>query len=100
MQNGEDSDMNGGDHATSSPNMGDQTGSNMANEQSNVEANYSHSMGNDNAKHHDEASVMKDQKLPDTGETSNQNATLLGGLFAALGSIFLFGRRRKDKEEK
>ncbi|MGJ5712520.1 Rib/alpha-like domain-containing protein [Staphylococcus auricularis] len=99
-QNGESSDMNGGDHSTSSPNMGDQSGSNMANEQSNVEANQSQSMSNDNAKHHDDAAAMKDQKLPDTGETSNQNATLLGGLFAALGSIFLFGRRRKDKEEK
>ncbi|MHD0396798.1 Rib/alpha-like domain-containing protein [Staphylococcus simulans] len=39
--------------------------------------------------------------LPDTGETGNaNNATLFGGLFAALGSILLFRKRRKDNKDK
>ncbi|WP_323704914.1 YPDG domain-containing protein [Mammaliicoccus sciuri] len=37
--------------------------------------------------------------LPDTGETPAENATLLGSLFAGLGSLFLFGRRKKEEEQ-
>ena len=40
-----------------------------------------------------------DDALPETGDDSNQNnATLFGSLFAALGSLFLFGRRRKKMQ--
>nr|WP_057510010.1 SdrD B-like domain-containing protein [Staphylococcus simulans] len=47
------------------------------------------------------SSKEKEEALPDTGETeSTNNATLFGGLFAALGSILLFGRRRKDNKDK
>ncbi|MDO5376664.1 MAG: LPXTG cell wall anchor domain-containing protein, partial [Staphylococcus rostri] len=38
------------------------------------------------------------QGLPDTGNTSN--GTLIGSLFAALGSLFLVGQRRKKHNEK
>ncbi|MFU1728178.1 YPDG domain-containing protein [Mammaliicoccus sciuri] len=38
--------------------------------------------------------------LPDTGETPAENATLFGSLFAGLGSLFLFGRRKKKKNNK
>lgn len=38
--------------------------------------------------------------LPDTGETPAENATLFGSLFAGLGSLFLFGRRKKEEEEQ
>lgn len=38
--------------------------------------------------------------LPDTGETPTENATLFGSLFAGLGSLFLFGRRKKEEEEQ
>ncbi|WP_415918593.1 LPXTG cell wall anchor domain-containing protein [Staphylococcus warneri] len=40
--------------------------------------------------------------MPETGDNSNQNsATLFGSLFAGLGSLFLFGRRRKkDADNK
>nr|WP_278250311.1 YPDG domain-containing protein [Mammaliicoccus sciuri] len=37
--------------------------------------------------------------LPDTGETPAENATLFGSLFAGLGSLFLFGRRKKEEEQ-
>ncbi|WP_404397528.1 YPDG domain-containing protein [Mammaliicoccus sciuri] len=37
--------------------------------------------------------------LPDTGETPAENATLFGILFAGLGSLFLFGRRKKEEEQ-
>ncbi|WP_141763192.1 LPXTG cell wall anchor domain-containing protein, partial [Staphylococcus sp. HMSC34G04] len=42
------------------------------------------------------------EALPQTGEQSNSNnATLFGSLFAGLGSLFLFGRRRKkDADNK
>ena len=42
----------------------------------------------------------KDQAkvLPDTGETPAENATLFGSLFAGLGSLFLFGRRKKEEQ--
>ncbi|ANZ34538.1 fibronectin-binding protein FnbA [Staphylococcus carnosus] len=39
-----------------------------------------------------------DKELPDTGN-DNKQAGLFGGLFAALGSALLFGRRKKDKKE-
>ncbi|WP_374757685.1 Rib/alpha-like domain-containing protein [Staphylococcus sp. 17KM0847] len=41
----------------------------------------------------------KAKELPETGNES-ANATLFGSLIAALGSLFLFGRRRKENEEK
>lgn len=37
--------------------------------------------------------------LPESGTTSS-NLTLFGGLIAAFGSLFLLGRRRKEKEDK
>ncbi|HEC2156084.1 TPA: YPDG domain-containing protein [Staphylococcus delphini] len=43
---------------------------------------------------------QQSEQLPDTGESNTQNGALLGGLFAALGGLFLIGRRRKEKEEK
>ncbi|MGX0713149.1 LPXTG-motif cell wall-anchored protein, partial [Staphylococcus simulans] len=47
------------------------------------------------------SSKEKEEALPDTGETeSTNNAPLFGGLFAALGSILLFGRLRKDNKDK
>ena len=42
-----------------------------------------------------------EEALPDTGQNDNaKNATLFGSLFALLGSIFLFGKRRKEDKEK
>ncbi|MDF0011923.1 Rib/alpha-like domain-containing protein, partial [Staphylococcus pseudintermedius] len=43
---------------------------------------------------------QQSEQLPDTGESNTQNGALLGGLFAALGGLFLIGRRRKEKEDK
>ena len=39
---------------------------------------------------------QKAKALPETGSENNgsNNATLFGGLFAALGSLLLFGRRK------
>ncbi|HCW7793640.1 TPA: LPXTG cell wall anchor domain-containing protein, partial [Staphylococcus aureus] len=43
---------------------------------------------------------VNSKELPDTG--NENNGTLFGSLFAALGGLFLVGRRRKNKnnEEK
>ncbi|WP_156666833.1 LPXTG cell wall anchor domain-containing protein, partial [Staphylococcus simulans] len=40
--------------------------------------------------------------LPDTGDNDQVNSTLFGSLFAALGGLFLVGKRRKNNnsEEK
>ena len=40
----------------------------------------------------------KAKALPETGTENNgsNNATLFGGLFAALGSLLLFGRRKTN----
>jgi LPXTG-motif cell wall-anchored protein len=38
--------------------------------------------------------------LPDTGETDPKNSTLFAGIFAALGSLFILGRRRRKKDNK
>ncbi|WP_194755193.1 Ig-like domain-containing protein [Staphylococcus chromogenes] len=46
----------------------------------------------------DKPATVKVGELPETGSTTNP--TLFGGLIAALGSLFLFGRRRKEKEEQ
>ncbi len=45
--------------------------------------------------HHNKAKA-----LPETGNENNgsNNATLFGGLFAALGSLLLFGRRKKQNK--
>ncbi|UXV36149.1 MSCRAMM family adhesin SdrC [Staphylococcus sp. IVB6181] len=44
------------------------------------------------------AKTQETEELPDTGNSTG-NATLFGGLFAALGSVFLFNRRKKDSKE-
>ncbi|WP_260979851.1 Ig-like domain-containing protein [Staphylococcus pettenkoferi] len=38
--------------------------------------------------------------LPDTGNSESNKGTIFGTLFAALGAIFLFGRRRKNKKDE
>ncbi|HHU6750998.1 TPA: Ig-like domain-containing protein [Staphylococcus pseudintermedius] len=43
-------------------------------------------------------SVKED--LPETGETSTNNATILGSLFAAIGALLLFVKRRRKKKKK
>ncbi|WP_162912200.1 LPXTG cell wall anchor domain-containing protein, partial [Staphylococcus sp. EZ-P03] len=42
--------------------------------------------------------AQESKELPDTGNSTG-NATIFGGLFAALGSVFLFNRRKKDSKE-
>ncbi|WP_440545562.1 SdrD B-like domain-containing protein [Staphylococcus simulans] len=42
--------------------------------------------------------VSKDKALPETGEEGT-NAGLIGTLFAALGSVFLFNRRKKETKD-
>nr|WP_275584165.1 LPXTG cell wall anchor domain-containing protein [Mammaliicoccus sp. G-M28] len=39
-----------------------------------------------------------DDKLPDTGEVK-ENSGLMSGMFAAMGGIFLFRSRRKNKRD-
>ncbi|HCN59749.1 Rib/alpha-like domain-containing protein [Mammaliicoccus fleurettii] len=43
--------------------------------------------------------VSKTEVLPNTGEQPIENATLFGTLFASVGALFLFGRRKDKKEE-
>ncbi|WP_419153291.1 GA-like domain-containing protein, partial [Staphylococcus pettenkoferi] len=38
--------------------------------------------------------------LPDTGEQSTSRGTILGSMAALIGSLFLFRRKRKDKDEQ
>ncbi|APR60145.1 hypothetical protein BTZ13_02545 [Staphylococcus condimenti] len=40
-----------------------------------------------------------DKELPETGTNNTGSATLFGGLFAALGSILLFRKRRQEKKD-
>ena len=47
--------------------------------------------------HNDKADKPNDKELPDTGNDAQNNATLFGSLFAALGGLFLVGKRRKTK---
>ncbi|HCZ2533549.1 TPA: LPXTG cell wall anchor domain-containing protein, partial [Staphylococcus aureus] len=46
--------------------------------------------------HHNKAKA-----LPETGSANDEsnNGTLFGGLFAALGSLLLFGRRKKQNNK-
>ncbi|EXN01068.1 surface protein, partial [Staphylococcus aureus DAR5803] len=52
--------------------------------------------------HNDKTDKPNNKELPDTGNDAQNNGTLFGSLFAALGGLFLVGRRRKNKnnEEK
>ncbi|KIR12864.1 hypothetical protein SH09_01565 [Staphylococcus gallinarum] len=52
---------------------------------------------NDNSQNNDQ---QDSNSLPDTGETNNQNSTIFGSLFVALGSLLLFRRHNKDPENK
>ncbi|MVH49165.1 LPXTG cell wall anchor domain-containing protein, partial [Staphylococcus aureus] len=51
---------------------------------------------------HGKSDKLDGKALPDTGDNDQINSTLFGSLFAALGGLFLVGKRRKNnnKEEK
>ncbi|MDU3144920.1 Rib/alpha-like domain-containing protein, partial [Staphylococcus sp.] len=40
------------------------------------------------------------KNLPETGNNEQSNGTLLGSLFAAAGTLFLAGKRRKNKDNQ
>ncbi|WP_338132228.1 SdrD B-like domain-containing protein [Staphylococcus delphini] len=48
---------------------------------------------------HDKAPKHEAKALPETGETSTNQAPLFGGLLAALGALFVVGRRKKQKDQ-
>ncbi|UXS57832.1 SdrD B-like domain-containing protein [Staphylococcus delphini] len=48
---------------------------------------------------HDKAPKHEAKALPETGETSTNQAPLFGGLLAALGTLFVVGRRKKQKDQ-
>ncbi|MDE9752030.1 carboxypeptidase regulatory-like domain-containing protein [Staphylococcus delphini] len=48
---------------------------------------------------HDKAPKHDAKALPETGETSTNQAPLFGGLLAALGALFVVGRRKKQKDQ-
>ena len=47
--------------------------------------------------HNNKADKSNNNELPDTGNNDQNNGTLFGSLFAALGGLLLVGRRRKTK---
>ncbi|WP_275540222.1 LPXTG cell wall anchor domain-containing protein [Staphylococcus shinii] len=42
----------------------------------------------------------KQSELPETGEEETRNGTLFGSLFAGLGALLLFAKRRRKKEDE
>ncbi|HDF4598557.1 TPA: LPXTG cell wall anchor domain-containing protein, partial [Staphylococcus aureus] len=46
----------------------------------------------------DNKTIEKD--LPETGETDTDNGTIFASLFATIGSLLLFVKRRKTKEDE
>ncbi|PCF41658.1 SdrD B-like domain-containing protein [Staphylococcus delphini] len=48
---------------------------------------------------HDKAPKHEAKALPETGETATNQAPLFGGLLAALGALFVVGRRKKQKDQ-
>nr|WP_285894976.1 LPXTG cell wall anchor domain-containing protein [Mammaliicoccus sciuri] len=64
-----------------------------SNDSNNNGGNGDANQSNENNQDH---KASHNKQLPDTGEESEVNTTLIGGLLAGLGSLFLFGRRRKE----
>ncbi|WP_330989276.1 SdrD B-like domain-containing protein, partial [Staphylococcus pseudintermedius] len=56
-------------------------------------------MGTHGEMSHDKAPKHEAKSLPETGETSTNQAPLFGGLLAALGALFVVGRRKKQKDQ-
>ncbi|EIU0294145.1 carboxypeptidase regulatory-like domain-containing protein [Staphylococcus pseudintermedius] len=56
-------------------------------------------MGTHGEMSHDKAPKYEAKSLPETGETSTNQAPLFGGLLAALGALFVVGRRKKQKDQ-
>ncbi|MCG1418852.1 LPXTG cell wall anchor domain-containing protein, partial [Staphylococcus epidermidis] len=50
--------------------------------------------------HNNKADKSNIKELPDTGDNDQNNVTLFGSLFAALGGLFLVGRRHKNKNNE
>ncbi|PTL13594.1 hypothetical protein BUZ08_13725 [Staphylococcus gallinarum] len=89
----EDSDANSDSDMDSDANYNNGSNSNM-NSNNN---SYSDTTSNGNSQN---INQQDRNTLPDTGEANNQNGTIFGSLFAALGSLLLFRRRNKNHENK
>ncbi|PTK35461.1 hypothetical protein BUZ46_11395 [Staphylococcus hominis] len=55
---------------------------------------------NGNHDSNDNRTDNEDKNLPETGNNEQSNGTLLGSLFAAAGTLFLAGKRRKNRTDK
>ncbi|WP_141743931.1 LPXTG cell wall anchor domain-containing protein, partial [Staphylococcus sp. HMSC072H03] len=84
-----DSDSDSDSDSNSDHNTDNSTHSNANNGHNNHGNKGTHSNGN----HHEKV------QLPETGNNEESNGTLFGSLFAAAGSLFLAGKRRRNKKE-
>ncbi|WP_182579946.1 E domain-containing protein, partial [Staphylococcus gallinarum] len=55
---------------------------------------------NEQNNNHKANGKLDSKALPDTGETTSDNSTMFGSLFAALGSVLLFRRNNKKSADK
>ncbi|RIO81138.1 LPXTG cell wall anchor domain-containing protein, partial [Staphylococcus gallinarum] len=94
------SDADNGSNANTGSDVDANSGSNT-DMNSNNNSN-SDTTSNDNSQNNNQQDNGKQdsKSLPDTGETTNQNGTIFGSLFAAFGSLLLFRRRNKKNEDK
>mgnify|MGYP001940778339 CR=1 FL=1 len=79
------------DHVTVPVTTGDKPHEKGNNDDTNVNGNH-----NSNDKRADN----EDKNLPETGNNEQSNGTLLGSLFAAAGTLFSAGKRRKNRSDK
>ncbi|MCI2900484.1 LPXTG cell wall anchor domain-containing protein, partial [Staphylococcus hominis] len=78
-------------------------GNHDSNNDTNVNGNHDNNDDTNVNDHHDSndnRTDNEDKNLPETGNNEQSNGTLLGSLFAAAGTLFLAGKRRKNRTDK
>ncbi|MDO5515804.1 MAG: Ig-like domain-containing protein, partial [Staphylococcus xylosus] len=83
---------------SNSPNASHNTDNSNSNESKVEDSNNSSNVVENNRSKDNKEN--KRSKLPETGEEETRNATLFGSLFAGLGALLLFAKRRRKKEDE
>ncbi|HHD1555845.1 TPA: Ig-like domain-containing protein [Staphylococcus aureus] len=93
-----DSDNNSGNGDNS--NAGDNSDSNNNSNNEDNSSSNKDSINQDSNVNSNDSKHDKQNELPETGEKEVRNGTLFGTLFAGLGSLLLFTKRRRKENDK
>ena len=97
---GDNSDSDNNSDSGDNSNAGDNSDSNNNSNNEDNSSSNKDSINQDSNVNSNDSKHDKQNELPETGEKEVRNGTLFGTLFAGLGSLLLFTKRRRKENDK